>query len=80
MQDADMRLRMTDEREDRIRRLMEATGENTKSGALDVAAKHYLADLRNKERVAADLDGDVLDELSTPYIPLERETTVGRGD
>lgn len=75
-----MRLRMTDEREDRIRRLMEATGENTKSGALDVAAKHYLADLRNKERVAADLDGDVLDELSTPYIPLERETTVGRGD
>lgn len=59
---------------------MEATGENTKSGALDVAAKHYLADLRSKERVAADLDGDVLDELSTPYIPLERETTVGRGD
>ena len=40
---------MNDEREDRLRRLMQATGESTKAGALDVAVKHYLADLRNKE-------------------------------
>lgn len=27
-----------------------------------------------------DRDGDLLDELSTPYIPIDRETTVERGD
>lgn len=78
MQDASMRLRMTDQREDRIRRLMEATGENTKSGALDVAVKHYLADVRNKQRIADDLPTDLVEELSTPYVPIKRETNVGR--
>lgn len=65
-------------REDRLRRLMEATGEATKVGALDVAAKHYLADLEAKEDVVDVLPADVVDELSTPWIPLERETSVGR--
>jgi len=33
---------MTDKRERRLERLMEATNENTKSGALDTAVKFYL--------------------------------------
>jgi predicted DNA-binding protein len=69
---------MDDEREDRLRRLMEATGESTKAGAIDLAIKHYLLDLENKRRVADDLETGALEELHTPYLPLERETTVGR--
>lgn len=38
-----MRLRMNEQRERRFEYLQEATGENTKSGALDVAADYYLA-------------------------------------
>lgn len=72
-----MRIRMSEEREDRLRRLMQATGESTKAGALDVAVKHYLADLQNKEQAADDLPTEVLEELHTPWIPMERETTVG---
>lgn len=37
-----MRLRMNDRRERRFENLMQATGEGTKSGALDVAAEYYL--------------------------------------
>ena len=37
-----MRLRMTDSRERRMNNLLEATGENTKSKALDTAADFYL--------------------------------------
>jgi hypothetical protein len=59
--------------------LMEATGENTKVGALFVAAEHYLNDKRNKKRLADDLPRELVDELSTPELPMERgETTVGR--
>lgn len=59
--------------------LMEATGENTKVGALFVAAEHYLNDKRNKERVADELPRDALEELSTPELPMERgERKVGR--
>jgi len=66
-----MSLRMTDERADRLRRLMQATDESTKAKAFDVAAAHYLADLENKQRVA--------DELATPWLPMNRpETRVGR--
>lgn len=68
---------MDEEREDRLRRLMQATGENTKAGAIDAAIKHYLQDLRNKQRVADELDTEVVEELSTPWIPMERETSVG---
>lgn len=80
MQNQSMRIRMDEEREDRLRRLMERTGESTKAGAIDVAIKHYLLDLENKRRVASDLPTDALEELHTPYLPLERETNVGRED
>lgn len=75
-----MRIRMNDEREDRLRRLMEATGESTKAGAIDLAIKHYLLDLDNKRRVADDLPTEALEDLHTPYLPLERETTVGKDE
>jgi len=74
-----MRIRMTDEREDRLRRLMEATGENTKAGAIDAAMKHYLNDLENKRQVADDLDTETAEALHTPWLPIERETSVGGG-
>jgi hypothetical protein len=66
-------------REETIRMLMEATGENTKVGALFVAAEHYLNDKRNKERVADELPRNLVEDLSTPELPMERgETTVGQ--
>jgi len=65
---------------DLLRRVVNATGENTKAKALDVAMNHYLADLANKERVADDLPGDVAGDLSTPWLPIDRETQVGRSD
>lgn len=73
-----MHIKDTPERDNRMRRLLEATGENTKAGAVDVAIQHYLADLRNKQRVAEQLDAEIVDELSTPWLPIERETQVGR--
>lgn len=72
-----MRIRMTDERERRLERAMDATGERTKAGAIDVALKHFLADRRQKERVADELATEHVEALSTPWIPMERETTVG---
>ena len=67
-----MSIRMSEERGDRLRRVMDATGENTKAKALDIAMNHYLADLENKQRVA--------DDLSTPWLPIARETQVGRSE
>lgn len=77
-----MRIRMTEEREDRLRRLMQATGEKTKSGAIDMACKHYLADLERKQKNIEELPDQLVDELSTPYVPLDRtvENNVGRTD
>lgn len=77
-----MRIRMTDERTKRLRRLMEATGEKTKSGAIDTACKHYLADLERKQKNVEKIPDELVDELSTPYIPLERDVThnVGRDE
>jgi hypothetical protein len=72
-----MRIRMTDTRERRLDRAMDAMGENTKAGAIDRALKHYLADKRNKEQVADELPGEIVQELSTPQLPIERKTTVG---
>jgi hypothetical protein len=72
-----MRIRMTEQRERRLKRAMEAMGENTKAGAIDRALKHYLADKRNQEQVADELPGEIVQELSTPQLPIERETTVG---
>lgn len=73
-------IQRTEERENRIRRLMEATGEKTKAGAIDVAMKHYLADLERKQRHVDDIPPELVDALSTPFIPIERtvETRVGR--
>jgi hypothetical protein len=71
---------MNEKREDRLRRLMEATDENTKAGAIDMACKHYLADLERKQNHIDELSPELVEKLSTPYIPLEREVTtrVGR--
>ena len=75
-----MRIRMNPEREDRLARLQEATGEKTKAGAIDVAVKHYLADLRAKGEVAPHLEDELADRLSTPWLPIARETKVGRNE
>ena len=78
MAESNMNLRMSEERADRLRRVMEATGENTKAKAIDVVMSHYLADLENKQRVASKLSNGLADDLSTPWLPIERETRVGR--
>lgn len=74
-----MTLELPDDRQARLRRVMEATGERTKAGAIDVAMQHYLADLENKRRAVDRMDNELVKLLSTPYLPLERETIVGRG-
>lgn len=68
---------MNEEREELIRRLKRATGEKTKAGALDVAAKHYLNDKQNKEKIADQLDVEELRTLSTPWLKMDRRTVVG---
>lgn len=70
-------IKKTDEREDRLRRLMAETGEKTKAVPIDVAMKHYLADLARKEQVAPEIRDELARELSTPWLPIERETSVG---
>lgn len=72
-----MRIRMTDEREKRLKRVMREMGENTKAGAIDAALKHYLADKRAKEKIADEMRTEHVGELSTPWLSIERETTVG---
>lgn len=70
---------MTEERERSLRRLMQVTGENTKSKAIDTVIRHYLADLENKKRIADDLKNEHIKELSTPWLPMERpEARVGK--
>ncbi|HKJ58374.1 MAG TPA: hypothetical protein VKA37_04030, partial [Halobacteriales archaeon] len=73
-----MRTRMNPERVDRLARLQEATGEKTKAGAIDVGVKHYPTDLRAKRDVGVELDDELVDRISTPWLPIERATTVGR--
>ena len=72
-----MRIRMTDKRERRLKRAMDAMGENTKAEAIDRALAQYLADLQNKEQIADELVTEYIEILSTPYLPLVRKTTVG---
>jgi len=75
---SNINFQMTDKRDDRLRRLMQATGESTKAKALDIAVNHYLTDLRNKRRIADELTREHVTDLSTPWIPIERsETAVG---
>jgi len=38
---------------------------------------HYLADRENTQRVADDLSEDLVDELTTPWLPIGRDTRVG---
>jgi hypothetical protein len=68
---------MTDTRERRLKRAMDAMNENTKAKAVDRTLAHYLADLGNKQRVVAELPTDPLEELSTAQLPIERTTVVG---
>lgn len=75
-----VRYRENEKRERRIKKVKRLSGEATKSGALDAALAHYIADHRNKSDLADDLPSDVCEELSTSWIPIERETTVGKGD
>ena len=72
-----MRIRMTDEREERIERAMREMGESTKAGAIDRALKHYLADKRAKEEIADELASEHVEALSTAWLSMERETSVG---
>jgi len=68
---------MTDDRERWMKTVKDLTGENTKSGEIDVALQHYIADHRNKQQVADELPTDVLDDLHTPFLPIRRTTDVG---
>lgn len=60
-----------------MRRLMEATGENTKSGAIDQAMKHYLIDLENKTQLVDELSPEHADALSTGPMPITVDASVG---
>ena len=67
-----MRIRTdTKGRDETLRLLMQATGEKTKTGALFVAAEHYIADKRNKEDVVDQLDPEIVETLSTRELPME---------
>jgi len=80
-----MRIRLTDRRERQVERLKEATGENTKAGAVDTAIAFYLsmAAVDYGERVGAfpdlmeraTLEGsltapEIAEELDTQYVPM----------
>ena len=84
-----MRLRMTDSRERRMDALLEATGENTKSKALDRAAEFYLwmrgenAAVPNgafeelmatAERQGSVTPEEIADILDTDAIPVQAKT------
>jgi len=90
-----MRLRMTDARERRMDALLEATGENTKSKAIDRATKFYIemagdnvaiptgAFVELMER--AEQQGSVTAEeiaeiLDTEELPVEAETSWSVGE
>ena len=73
-----MHIRDTPERDERMARLKEATDEKTQAKAVDTAIKHYLADLENKRWIARKVSPEIADELSTPWLPLDSEVSVGR--
>jgi len=75
-----MRLQMNPERKRRFRRVMEATGENTKAGAIDVAMKHYLRDLQQKRQLVDSLEPETAEALSTGSMPINVEASVGDQD
>ena len=84
-----MRLRMTDSRERRMEHLLEATGENTKSKALDRAVEFYLKmrgnnvavptgafiELMEKaERQGSVTPTDIAEILDTDELPVDATT------
>lgn len=71
-----MRIHDTDECLNLVRRLMDATGESTKSKAIDRAMRHYLHDLQNKRRIVNELPTEHVKPLSTTDMRLERTSVV----
>lgn len=89
-----MRMRLTDARERRIERLKEATGEQSKSGAIDVAAEYYLTmgavdygervgnvpDLLEAAAERGSLTApEIAAILDCPQLPLEAQTSYSVG-
>jgi len=90
-----MRIQSTEERKRRWEHLQEATGESTTSGALDVAAKHYLRmaggttaiptgaleELLRAAEERGSLTGEEIAEiLDAEELPLEYETSWAVGE
>ncbi len=90
-----MRIQSTDERKRRWEHLQEATGESTTSGALDVAAKHYLRMaggttamptgaleelLRAAEERGSLTGEEIVEILDTEELALEYETNWAVGE
>jgi len=90
-----MRLRMTDERERRMEHLQEATGENTKSKALDTAARYYVRMAGGTDAVPtgqvaelmelAEEQGsvtarEIAEVLGTGELPVQHESNWSVGD
>jgi predicted DNA-binding protein len=79
-------IRLTDAREQRFEDLKDATNAGSRTRALDVAAEHYLADLKNKRELMSRLaDGEQLSPneiaglLSTPELPVGFEASADVG-
>jgi predicted DNA-binding protein len=79
-------IRLTDAREQRFDDLQAATGAGSRTRALDIAAEHYLADLKNKRELMSRLaDGERLSPneiaaiLSTPELPVAFEASADVG-
>lgn len=68
-----MSLRMTEKRSRLIREVMELAEENTKAGGIDTALAHYIEDHRQKSEIVADLDAEVVEQLSTNQLPMYKE-------
>lgn len=90
-----MRLRMTDSRERRLENLCEATGENTKSKAIDAASAFFIkmagdttavptGRLEELMELAADQGSvtadEIADVLDTDELPVAAETSWSVGD
>jgi len=90
-----MRIQSTDERKRRWEHLQEATGESTTSGALDVAAKHYLRMaggttamptgaleelLRAAEERGSLTGEEIVEILNTEELPVEYQTEWSVGE
>lgn len=89
-----MRIHDTDERDRRWERLKDATGEETTSGAIDTAAKYYLAmgavDAGHRVGAVDELLSAAAERgsltapeiaaiLDTPYLPVDAETSYSVG-